>query len=977
MLASMLGTDVLWRNALVAVPLAVVVLAVCRLVKCRPATRHLLWLVVLGVLFVPAGVPRLTLPRIEAATPEPAVSRSAAPEAPLAVADPVTVLLRSTPSAGPVVRRDLLPLVSIDTASAALGSPAVVTEMVASAGVAEASAPRTVEVIAPVQTVSAPRAPSGPSPEPGLWGLWRAISPVAARLVHDYVIPRESPVVRVNPTESVSAATRARAPTGIAATRSTLAQAPAVGLERRVEEASGNRAPAAAASLRSSGSSTAAEPARGEIQKIPVKTMVLAAVRQWAVPVVERSRVWGQRLGLVFEEIASWPSLPSGLWIPGSIGLAIMAVVRIVRHRRLLRSTMAAPAAVTQMVADAARTLGLKRAPEVVLVGARVSPMIWCGRRARLVLPADLWSELDEVGQRAVIHHELAHLKRLDHWVCWIELVASAVYWWHPLVWFVRRRLREEADLCCDAWVTMTLPKARRAYAEALLETRRFISDSAAPRPVVGLGAISGRARHFARRLTMVMTQRMTPRPSVSGMILALTLGAAGVLTAPLLACPPEEGKDAKAKNQDSNTVTVYSAPQAAAGMAPRSPRAPRAALAPVPPVPPTAAAPSTAPVPPTPPASPADQAGGASTFEQHVYSSRPGQATQPAPQAWRVDPLQPAGARNGPADLEQRLQRLERRLDEMNQRMDRLMERLQRRSELPDAAPGVLAVNPTWLPGMAGLAQSGDEKTVVVLVGPGDKVQAFKVEHGKLDGLRAMLADSGQPMSVERHAGAGGQPLAALLGQQQRVAQAEMEAARAADQAAKRAQDRAAVAQREAMARAKRELAAAAASKARTRSAADRERNAQRIHERAEALSERADALSERLDQAVESADSMNGSAKDARMKAVENLRKELEALRKAAEKLNKQADDLSGRVESHDEESDENEEADASGAVDVAVPAPVEDPAVGFMPPMTINVDPIVIEPAEPAEPDEPAVADPAAPEPTPAPAPTPSNP
>ena len=69
----------------------------------------------------------------------------------------------------------------------------------------------------------------------------------------------------------------------------------------------------------------------------------------------------------------------------------------------------------------------------------------------------------------ALLLHELAHVKRRDHIVGWIELVAGIVWWWNPLFWFVRSALREQAELACDVWVITTLPNGRRAYAESLL----------------------------------------------------------------------------------------------------------------------------------------------------------------------------------------------------------------------------------------------------------------------------------------------------------------------------------------------------------------------------------------------------------------------------------------------------------------------------------------------------------------------------
>jgi hypothetical protein len=151
---------------------------------------------------------------------------------------------------------------------------------------------------------------------------------------------------------------------------------------------------------------------------------------------------------------------------------------------------------------------------------------------------------LDSKCRCAVIVHELSHLRRRDHRLCWAEGLIGLFYWWHPVFWWARRRLRDEAEACCDAWVTTLLPGGRRAYAEALVATKSFLSvpgHSGAP----GLGVISGRTRQLARRVTMVMTQRVAPRASILGLAFAVGIGAAGIFVMPGLACPPEDEKPA------------------------------------------------------------------------------------------------------------------------------------------------------------------------------------------------------------------------------------------------------------------------------------------------------------------------------------------------------------------------------------------------------------------------------------------------
>jgi beta-lactamase regulating signal transducer with metallopeptidase domain len=89
--------------------------------------------------------------------------------------------------------------------------------------------------------------------------------------------------------------------------------------------------------------------------------------------------------------------------------------------------------------------------------------MLWAVlRRPRLLLPAGLWDDLDEAQRDTLIAHELAHLRRRDHWVRLVEVAATVLYWWHPAVWWARRELREAEEQCCDAWVVWSMPRCAR-----------------------------------------------------------------------------------------------------------------------------------------------------------------------------------------------------------------------------------------------------------------------------------------------------------------------------------------------------------------------------------------------------------------------------------------------------------------------------------------------------------------------------------
>src|SRR5207237_8805139 len=129
------------------------------------------------------------------------------------------------------------------------------------------------------------------------------------------------------------------------------------------------------------------------------------------------------------------------------------------------------------------------RPPTASMVPGIGSPLLWCLGRPKLLWPAEGMELLKPDSIRGVIAHELAHLRRRDHWVGWITLLAGCVWRWNPLFWFIRGRLYVCAELACDAWVVGTLPEVRRAYAEALIEVLQLLVRKATPVPALGMGS--------------------------------------------------------------------------------------------------------------------------------------------------------------------------------------------------------------------------------------------------------------------------------------------------------------------------------------------------------------------------------------------------------------------------------------------------------------------------------------------------------
>jgi beta-lactamase regulating signal transducer with metallopeptidase domain/thiol-disulfide isomerase/thioredoxin len=176
---------------------------------------------------------------------------------------------------------------------------------------------------------------------------------------------------------------------------------------------------------------------------------------------------------------AAWSAIrPVLIWIwVGGIGLfTIVATTRIVRFHCLLNGTLPGSQRLQRVTRQLASRMGLTHVPEIRLVDSVSSPLVWClGLRPKIVLPLRLIAALDEQQVAMILAHELAHLRRRDHWIRIIELVATVLHWWNPMVWLVRRRLHQVEEQCCDAWVSWLYPDRVHGYAESLLKVAELL----------------------------------------------------------------------------------------------------------------------------------------------------------------------------------------------------------------------------------------------------------------------------------------------------------------------------------------------------------------------------------------------------------------------------------------------------------------------------------------------------------------------
>jgi TonB family protein len=174
---------------------------------------------------------------------------------------------------------------------------------------------------------------------------------------------------------------------------------------------------------------------------------------------------WPAALGRLAEPIAvspQWTPLALallGVWALGFAAVVGRWLVRALELKAVLRGAEPYPAKLSK--AD-----GVLRVKSAAALG---EPALVGIVRPVLLLPRGIAERLSPAQLDAVVAHELSHLRRRDNLTAVVHMLVEAVFWFHPLVWWLGARLVEERERACDEAVVRAGHDGR-IYAEGILK---------------------------------------------------------------------------------------------------------------------------------------------------------------------------------------------------------------------------------------------------------------------------------------------------------------------------------------------------------------------------------------------------------------------------------------------------------------------------------------------------------------------------
>jgi beta-lactamase regulating signal transducer with metallopeptidase domain len=300
-----------------------------------------------------------------------------------------------------------------------------------------------------------------------------------------------------------------------------------------------------------------------------------------------------------------WLALVVAVWAAGVALLSVRMAGGLLLTRRLERG--AAPVTDRewgQRIDRLAERIGLRRAVRLCESALAEVPMAAGWLRPLVLLPAGALLRLPPEQVEAVLAHELAHIRRYDYLINLFQTAVETLLFYHPAVWWVGRRIREERELCCDD-IAVAATGDAIVYARALVELETLSRRA----PQMVLAATGGSLLHRVRRLLGAPSRpRRHPSFGLAGVLGMLALVAAWACAQPLMQNqsvlhPPTRGLETNLRAArllpPARAIAARPTPSQAAQEATDSPRTPMLSI--VNPAPRTAAPPqkpSTSPAP-------------------------------------------------------------------------------------------------------------------------------------------------------------------------------------------------------------------------------------------------------------------------------------------------------------------------------------------------------------------------------------------
>ncbi len=273
---------------------------------------------------------------------------------------------------------------------------------------------------------------------------------------------------------------------------------------------------------------------------------------------------------------ASWAMIVVAMWLAIAAILLARVAVALWELRRVRRASHPVDSAVSAVLQDTLQQFGADRDIKLLVTPELRVPTAVGFFRPAVIFPEWTLAELSLAEQNTILLHELAHLRRWDDWTNLAQQILKAVFFFHPAVWFIERKLTLERELACDHFV-LSKTDDPQAYAECLVT---MAEKSFLRRGLALAQAMVGRVRQISQRVAEILETKKTKRYAASlgwkpglAVIGVLTMvSAGGISQMPELIAFHDASTQVAAVQPSALDMQSPAAPTLASYMMPKTP---------------------------------------------------------------------------------------------------------------------------------------------------------------------------------------------------------------------------------------------------------------------------------------------------------------------------------------------------------------------------------------------------------------------
>jgi beta-lactamase regulating signal transducer with metallopeptidase domain len=173
-------------------------------------------------------------------------------------------------------------------------------------------------------------------------------------------------------------------------------------------------------------------------------------------------------------QVGRFGAILVGLWLFGVLVEAARFIGGWVTIRGVVSRGSDASEEFHGRLASIAERMGITRRIALVVSSIVDVPFTSGWLRPVIVIPLSMVTSMEAASVDAILMHELAHIRRYDYLVGVLQSIAMTLLYYHPVTWWLDRRLRIEREYCADQ-IAVGIVRDRKAYIRALaeLEERR------------------------------------------------------------------------------------------------------------------------------------------------------------------------------------------------------------------------------------------------------------------------------------------------------------------------------------------------------------------------------------------------------------------------------------------------------------------------------------------------------------------------